>query len=115
MGLLLTRVLLSLLCEEHSGKSYSTKLPLLEGLEWFFGSGGPLKDSTFDLLEVFAAKVFSRYLCSAAHDAAHGVERADAVYGPPVAPSENDTPGEATTSLAEGGKFNTLKLAIVPC
>ncbi|EIM91498.1 uncharacterized protein STEHIDRAFT_49670 [Stereum hirsutum FP-91666 SS1] len=87
---------LRLLCEEHSGKSYSTKLPLLEGLEWFFGSDGPLKDSTFDLLEVFAAKVFSRYLCSAAHDAAHGVERTDAVYGPPVAPSENDTPVSTT-------------------
>lgn len=95
--------MLRLLCEEHSGKSYSTKLPLLEGMEWFFGSDGPLKDCTFDLLEGFAEKVFSRYLCSAAHDVAHGVERTHGVYGPSVPPDIVSTEGAGSTTTGEFG------------
>lgn len=92
-----------LLCEEHSHKSYSTKLPLLEGMEWFFGPDGPFKDCTFDLLEGFAGKVFSRYLCSAAHDVAHGVERTDAVYGPSAPPDVTSSEGAASATTGGFG------------
>ncbi|TFK39190.1 hypothetical protein BDQ12DRAFT_698246 [Crucibulum laeve] len=74
---------LRLICEEKTGVVKPPTLRLLESLEMYFTSGGPLADCTFIDLSAFAATVYQRYMCSAAYDDALGhTSRSEEIYGP---------------------------------
>lgn len=76
----------SLICEEETELFTPRDSKLLDALQVYFDPAldGPLKDCSFDELHGFAAKVYDRYMCSAAADDALGhTERDTNVYGEP--------------------------------
>ncbi|KAJ6623852.1 hypothetical protein B0H10DRAFT_2328866 [Mycena sp. CBHHK59/15] len=77
---------LRLICEEETELFSPRDSKLLDALQVYFDPAldGPLKDCSFDELHGFAAKVYDRYMCSAAADDALGhTERDTNVYGEP--------------------------------
>ncbi|KAJ7854439.1 hypothetical protein B0H14DRAFT_3650523 [Mycena olivaceomarginata] len=64
------------------------KTPLIGGLEMYFNakSEGPLKDITFEELDVFSRIVYRRYMCNDAFEDAQGhYPRDPAIHGPQTA------------------------------
>ena len=79
LGLDLTR----LVSEEHTNVVQPTRVKLVEGLQQYFAAGGPLVGCSFEQLSNFASTVYTRYLCTAAYEAALGHSSHDpAIYGP---------------------------------
>ncbi|KAJ7840470.1 hypothetical protein B0H13DRAFT_2239514 [Mycena leptocephala] len=90
---------LRLLCEEKTGIIHPPKTPLLDGLEMYFNAEnkGPLKDITFEELDVLSRTVYRRYMCNDAFEDAQGHYPRD----PEIHDSESETEAEPATAPNE--------------
>ncbi|KAJ6572247.1 hypothetical protein B0H19DRAFT_1065214 [Mycena capillaripes] len=100
---------LRLLCEEKTGIIHPPKTPLLDGLKMYFNAKGPLKDITFEELDVLSHTVYRRYMCNDAFEDAQGhYPRDPAIHGPQIAAEDVPSlvpiptdPGEEEDSESE--------------
>ncbi|KAJ7802537.1 hypothetical protein B0H14DRAFT_3780337 [Mycena olivaceomarginata] len=89
---------------KKTGIIHPPKTPLLGGLEMYFNakSNGPLKDITFEELDVLSHTVYRRYMCNDAFEDAQGHYPRDPVtHGPQIAAEDSETEAEPTAATAE--------------
>lgn len=74
-------LLYRLTCEYETKSVKPPTTKLLEGLDQYFGDGGPLQDCSYEQLCVFAETIYNKYMCNAAYEDSLGAnERTPSIY-----------------------------------